>query len=45
MCLADRPLIQWRDFHEHAILREVEIGVSNPSCFQMTQECEFLVGD
>ena len=43
--IAQRPIIQWRDFNEHAIVREIEIGVSNPTCMQISRAFNFLVGD
>lgn len=45
VCLANRPFIQWRDFEQHTIVRELEIGVSNACVFKWSNDGHILVGD
>ena len=44
VCLADRPLVQWRDFAQHAVVREVELPVGSPTCMRVSSK-GLLVGD
>jgi hypothetical protein len=45
LCLADKPIIQWRDFLQHSIIRELEIGVSCPRVMRVASDGNFVIGD